>query len=46
VQSSSGRADLDSEALATVGQWTFQPGICDDHVVTLGVDFVVHFQGR
>jgi len=46
VQSSSGRPDLDTEALATVSKWTFKPAICDGHVVTLGVDFVVHFQGR
>jgi len=46
VQSSSGRPDLDAEAMKTVSTWTFQPGVCDGHVVTLGADFVVHFQGR
>ena len=46
VQSSSGNTDLDAEALRTVSTWTFQPGLCDGHTVTLGADFVVHFQGR
>jgi TonB family protein len=46
VQVSSGRPELDAEAMRTVSNWTFQPGLCDGHVVTLGADFVVHFQGR
>jgi hypothetical protein len=45
IQSSS-RPDLEAEAIATVSQWTFQPMVCNDKVVTSGEDFVVHFQGR
>jgi hypothetical protein len=40
------RPDLNAEALATVGQWTFQPMMCDDRKAGLEADFVVHFQGR
>jgi len=43
---SSPRPDLNAEALSTVAQWTFQPMMCDDKLVTQGSDFVVHFQGR
>jgi TonB family protein len=46
VQSSSGRPDLDAEALTTVAAWTFQPMMCSSHPVTTEADFVVHFQGR
>jgi hypothetical protein len=45
IQSSS-RPDLEAEAIATVSQWTFQPMVCNDKVVTSDGDFVVHFQGR
>jgi len=45
VQSSE-RPDLNTEALALVGQWTFLPAMCNGNPNPTEASFVVHFHGR
>jgi hypothetical protein len=46
VVQSAERADLGSEALGMVQQWTFTPGMCDGSPNTNEATFIVHFHGR
>jgi hypothetical protein len=46
VVQSSERPDLNAEALALVGQWTFVPAVCNGHPNTSDASLVLHFDAR
>lgn len=38
-----GRADLEKQAVQIVSGWVFSPGVCDGKPITVNADLVVHF---